>query len=82
MEGPWEDWSKTSPAQITNSGATSPICKPHREFNAAQSGNPFRDEEKDEIAHLAKSYFFWSYNISFANSYLRFKSNLNKKKRK
>lgn len=68
MEGCWEDLSKTSLAQIINSGATSPICKPHSEFNAAQSGNSFRDKEKDEIAQLAKSYFFWGWNINFAKS--------------
>lgn len=59
MEGCWEDLSKTSLAQITDSGDTSPIRKPHTEFNAAQSGNSFRDNEKDEIAQLAISYFFW-----------------------
>lgn len=58
MEGSWEDLSKTSPAQMTDCGATSPISKPHSEFNAAQSGKSFRDKEKDQIAQLAKSYFF------------------------
>lgn len=60
MEGCWEDLSKTSLAQITDSGDTSLICKPHSEFNAAQSGNSFRDNKKDEIAQLAISYFFHS----------------------
>lgn len=41
-------------------GITSPVHKPHLEFNATQRGNSSMDNQKDEIIQLAAFNFFWS----------------------